>query len=148
MCHTNNDISNFLDSMYSSLLLPHIARPTRTTATSATLIDNIFSNNCNSPYISGNLVITLYDHHAQFLILGNKHSIENNKEDQLYRDFQETEKNKDTISEKLQNIDWEAELRLERNNVNLSSELLITKVNKLINFWAPLQKVSNKRKKH
>ena len=149
MCHTNNDISNFLDSIYSSILLPHIARPTRTTATSATIIDNIFSNNCNSPYISGNLVITLYDHHAQFLILGNQHnSIKNNKEDQLYRDFQEMEKNKDTISEKLQNIDWEAELRLERNSVNLSSELLITKVNKLINFWAPLQKVSNKRKKH
>ena len=29
------------------------------TATSATLIDNIFSNNCNSPYTSGNLVITV-----------------------------------------------------------------------------------------
>ena len=39
--HTNSDISNFLDSMYSSLLLPHIASPTCTTATSATLIDNV-----------------------------------------------------------------------------------------------------------
>ena len=124
--------------MYSSLLLPNIASPTRTTATSATLIDNIFSNNCNSPYTSGNLVITLSDHHAQFLILGNQHnSIENNKEEQLYRDFQEIEKNKDTTSEQLENIDWEAELRLECN-INLSSELLIIKVNKLINFWAPL----------
>ena len=138
--HTNSDISNFLDSMYSSLLLPHIASPTRTTAT--------FSNNCNLPYTSGNLVITLSDHHAQFLILGNQHnSIENNKEEQLYRDFQEIEKNIDTISEQLENIDWEAELRLERNGINLSSELFIIKVNKLINFWAPLQKVSNKRKK-
>ena len=144
--YINSDISNFLDSMYSSLL-PHIASPTHTTATSATLIDSIFSNNCNSPYTSGNLVITLFDHHAQFLILGNQHnSIENNKEDQLYRDFQEIEKNKDTISEQLENIDWEAELRLERNNVNLLSELLISKVNKLINFWAPPQKVSNKGK--
>ena len=36
--HTNSDISNFLDSMYSSLLLLllHIASPTCTTATSAT----------------------------------------------------------------------------------------------------------------
>ena len=81
-------------------------------------------------------------------MLGNQHnSIENNKEEQLYRDFQEIENKKDTISEQLENIDWEAELRLERNNVNLSSELLIIKVNKLINFWVPLQKVSNKRKK-
>ena len=48
--HTNSDISNFHDSVYLSLLLPHIASPAGTTVTSATLIDNIFSNNCNSPY--------------------------------------------------------------------------------------------------
>ena len=53
-------------------------------------------------------------------MLGNQHnSFENNKEDQLYRDFQEIKKNKVTISEQLENIDWEAELRLERSNVNL-----------------------------
>ena len=69
--HTNSDISNFLDSMYSSLLLPHITSPTLTTATSATLIDNIFGNNCHYPYTSSNLDITLSDHYAQFLILGN-----------------------------------------------------------------------------
>ena len=35
--HTNSDISNFLDSIYSSLLLLlHIVSPTCTTATSAT----------------------------------------------------------------------------------------------------------------
>ena len=39
--YTNSDISNFLDSLYSSVLLPHIASPTCTTATSATLIDNV-----------------------------------------------------------------------------------------------------------
>ena len=66
--YTNSNISNFLDLMQSSLLLPHFLSPIRTTATSATLIDNIFSNNCNSPYTSGNLFITLSDHHAQFLI--------------------------------------------------------------------------------
>ena len=133
--------------MYLSLFLPHIASPTRTTAISATVIHNIFSNNCNSPYTSHNLVITLSDHHAQFLILGHqRNSLENNKEDQLYRDFLEIEKNKDAISEQLENTDWEAELRLERNSLNLSSELLI-KFNRPINFWASLQNVSDKRKK-
>ena len=57
------------------------------------------------------------------------------------------EENKIIISELLENVDWESELRLERNNINLSSELLISKVERLINFWAPLQKTSNKRKK-
>ena len=42
------------------------------------------------------------------------------------------EKSKIIISEQLENVDWEFELLLERNNINLSSELLI---NKVINFW-------------
>ena len=118
---TDTDISNFLDLMYSSFLLPHIASPTLTTEASATLIDNIFTNNCNSPYTYRNLVITLSDHH------------ESKKEDQLCRDFQEIEKNKIMISEQPENVDWESELRLECNNINLSSELLINKVDLLIN---------------
>ena len=72
---------------------------------------------------------------------------ENKKEDQLYREFQEVEKNKNTTFEQLENVDWETDLRLECNNINLSSELLINKVDRLINFWAPLQKISKKRKK-
>ena len=66
---------------------------------------------------------TLSNHHAQFLILGTAIPRLTAIEEQLYRDVQEIEKKKDTISEQLENIDWEAELRLERNNVNLSSEL-------------------------
>ena len=45
----------FLDVMHSSLLLPHIFSPTRTTSSSATLINNIFTNNYNSSFVSGNL---------------------------------------------------------------------------------------------
>ena len=68
----DTNISNFLDLMFSSFLLPHTATPTRTTVASTTLIDNIFNNNYSSPYNSGNLVITLSDHHAQFLIMENQ----------------------------------------------------------------------------
>ena len=60
----NSIISDFLDLMYSSLLLPHIFSPIRTIST-ATPIDNIFTNNYN-PFFSGNLVNTFSDHHAQF----------------------------------------------------------------------------------
>ena len=76
--------------MYSSFLLPQISSRTRTTAASAILIDDIFSNNCNPPYTFGNFVITLSDHHAQFLIMENLS--ETKKEDQLCCDFQEIEK--------------------------------------------------------
>ena len=64
--------------MYSSFLLLQTASPTCTTAVLATL-DNIITNNWNSPYTSGNLVITLSDHHAQFLIMENKPNLSESK---------------------------------------------------------------------
>ena len=75
------------------------------------------------------------DNHAQFLILRNEHKpLENSKKDQIYWDFQQIEKNKDTAFEQMENIDWEAELPIERNNFNLSLELIIIKFSRLINF--------------
>ena len=130
----NSNISDFLDLMYSSLLLLHIFSPTRTTSSSATLIDNIFTNNYNSSFVSGNLVNTLSDHHAQFLIMGNQHSpLELDSKEHMFRDFQEIEKNKNIISSLLEIADWVPELCLSRNDVNLSPELFLRKVEKLIN---------------
>ena len=37
----DDEVADFLDAMYSKLLLPNISSPTRITSTSATLIDNI-----------------------------------------------------------------------------------------------------------
>ena len=41
----NSNITDFLDLMYSSFLLPPIVSSTRTTTISATLVVNIFTNN-------------------------------------------------------------------------------------------------------
>ena len=41
---SNHDIFDFLDTMHSNLLLPHITSPTRITADSSARIGNIFSN--------------------------------------------------------------------------------------------------------
>ena len=62
------NVSDFLDTMYSNLL-PHIAFPTHVTLNSQTLIDSIFSDNYDSFFTSGNLVTTLSDQHAQFLLM-------------------------------------------------------------------------------
>ena len=94
----NSNISDFLDSMYFSLLLPLIFSPTRITSSSATLIDNIFTSNYNSSFVSGNLVNTLWNHHAQFLIMGNQQiRLELDSKEHMFRDFQEIERNKDII---------------------------------------------------
>ena len=89
--------------MHSYFLLPYISSPARIAAESTTLIDNLFINNYNSPYTSVNLVITLSDYHAYFLIMKNQPNLsESKKEDQLSRDFQELEKTK---NEQLENME-------------------------------------------
>ena len=59
----------FLDMMTSNGFLPHIVHPTRISDTSATVIDNIFSNTYFSDSISGNILIELADHLSQFLYI-------------------------------------------------------------------------------
>ena len=78
--------------MHSNLLLPHIICPTRITAKSSSLTDNIFSNFSDSSFISGNIVTALSDHHAQFLVIANQANIDFEKPYHLYRDFGQNEK--------------------------------------------------------
>ena len=133
------NVSDFLDTMYSNLLLPHIAGSTRFTLNSETFIDNIFSNNYNSSFTLGNLVTTLSDHHAQFLLMGFHNKQMDNEKIQIFRDFSKIENNKNLINTHLEGIDWATELEVNRNNADLSSELFLKKMGQLINFWAPFQ---------
>ena len=113
------NVSDFVDTMYSNLLLPHIASPTRVTLNSETLIDNIFSNNYDSSFTSGNLVTTLSDHHAQFLLMEIQNKQMDNEKIQIFRDFSKIENNKNLINTHLQGIDWATELLVKRNNADL-----------------------------
>ena len=58
----------FLDKIYFGSLTPHITIPTKITPRSRTLIDNIFTNTVDEPSISANLMCSISDHLAQFLI--------------------------------------------------------------------------------
>ena len=55
--------------MISHYLLPHILHPTHVTDHSATVIDNIFSNNTSYETTSGSIITQISDHFPQFLIL-------------------------------------------------------------------------------
>ena len=65
----DDQVADFLDTTYSKLLLPNISSPTQITSTSAKLIDNIFTNNYDNTFRSGNLLTTLSDHLVQILIV-------------------------------------------------------------------------------
>ena len=66
---SHTETNDFLNLMISHYLLPHILHPTRVTDHSATIIDNIFSNNCEMDTVSGNLLSQISDHFPQFLII-------------------------------------------------------------------------------
>ena len=58
--HKNTKV--FLEMMYSYGMLPLINKPTRVTENSATLIDNIFTNNCFKSHYNAILCTDLSDH--------------------------------------------------------------------------------------
>ena len=69
-----------------------------------------------------------------------------NEKIQIFRDFSKIENNKNLINTHLEDIDWTTKLQENRNNADLSSELFLKNIEQLINFWEPLQRVSNKKK--
>ena len=68
-CDSDKDTADFVDTIYASLLYTTINTPTRITATSKTLIDNIFHNNFTRKITAGNIATSISDHLTQFLII-------------------------------------------------------------------------------
>ena len=68
------DTSKFIDLMYTSSFHPTFNTPTCVSATSKTLINNIFYNCRIKDVISGNVTTSFSDHLTQFLIVSNKQS--------------------------------------------------------------------------
>ena len=73
---SNKSVSDFLDIIYSTNLLPNITSPTRLTSRSQILINNIFSSD---DCIVGNLISPISDHHVQVLIIPNYTTTQNSK---------------------------------------------------------------------
>ena len=66
---SDQDISDFNDFLCSFGFRPLILQPTRVTASTASLIDNIFINSLETESIGGNLTTSLSDHFSQFCVL-------------------------------------------------------------------------------
>ena len=65
----NNNTNRFIYQMYSSHFYPVINKPTRITASTATIIDNIFINDIDINCINGILINDLSDHLPVFQVL-------------------------------------------------------------------------------
>ena len=114
----------------SSLILlpfvPHILQPTELTSHSKTLIDNIFSNIISPEAISGNLTVTISDHLPLFMNVSNVFSNPpSNKANIFERDWSNFDQENFILD--YFSIDWDVALKLDKQNVNYSTESFLNK---------------------
>ena len=138
--------SDFVDTIYSNSLLPYINIPTRITPRSQTLIDNIFYSELNEDIIAGNITSTMSDHLMQFLIEPSSDPSVKATQSKLRRSFKNF--NKENFETELKRINWDTELELQNEDVNFSLMKFFDNVNKLLDKYAPFQKVSKKTEMH
>ena len=85
----DEEVTDVLDAMYSKLLLTNTSSLTGITSTSSKLIDNIFTNDYENTFSSGNLVTTFSYQLTQILIIPIRNTTRHKKPKKVHRDFQE-----------------------------------------------------------
>ena len=138
-CNVHNPTNEFLDSLASNSFLFYILQPIRITSHSKTLINNIFTNITLPDSRSGNLTATISDHLPQFLIVPNIFSNPPSNKSNIYeRDWSNFEQDYfDYFS-----IHWNEMLKIEKQNINYSTEMFLNKINELLGNFAPFKKIS------
>ena len=91
--------------MYSRMFFPLIARPTRITSNTATLIDNIFTNNLNNFSVSGLMFCDISDHLPIFTLLLDQSKNLNETSWISFRD--KSANNVATFTNRLANVNWD-----------------------------------------
>ena len=70
--NSHEKTNNYVDNIFSNGFLPIITKPTRVTASSATLIDHIYTNNLNQILTAGIIVNDVADHFGTFHLVKSK----------------------------------------------------------------------------
>ena len=134
---TDHFTQHFFNLLCSYGLLPHFLQPTRVTESSATIIDNIFSNNIQDDIISGNLQLTLSEHFSQFISV-TREKIDFKHQNVYIRDYSKfsNESFRDDVSIQYWNYTHE--------NMHGLFKDFYSKLEGSVNRHAPLKKLSPK----
>ena len=143
-CASSSYSHDFLTSLQSCSLVPTIDKPTRVRSTSATLIDNIFTNNPDQVVVSGNIISDISDHFSQFCILKSMRDKIQIKKTKV-RDFSRF--SRDSFEADLSNVNWNALLNKRTCDADNLFSSFYNKFNKLINKHAPMKTISNRKAK-
>ena len=136
--NTFNEVSYFLESMVSNSLFPFIMHPTRITTHSKTVVDNIFLNFYSSEIISGNLIASISDHFAQFVVIPHTKT-QISPETIVRRCFKNFKKTQ--FIQDISNVEWNDDLK-DDNHVNDSIKKLIEIFYCILNKHAPYKKLT------
>ena len=120
--------------MYSLSLLPQITLPTRISTKSKTLIDIIYSTDSPEEPISGNIITSISDHLAQFLLFPIEKTKGSKKKEIYKRNFKSLTRNK--LIEDLKSICWDKAIRLNQDERNKSSILFFNIFEILLDTYA------------
>ena len=137
---SHGETNDFINTMISHYLLPHILHPTSVTDHSATVIDNIISNNTSYEITSGNIITQISDHFPQFLIL-NKVAIDYKTCSFAKRNFSNFLDQRFVDGFATQNMDF-----LNNTNVSLNSkfDLFYDTVSSYVDNHVPVKKINKK----
>ena len=140
------NLLTFFETMMSSFQLPVITLPTKINPKKHTIIDNIFTNQIHPDMKSGNLSISISDHLPSFFIIPKDNQNHLPKKQNLYT---RNTKNFNRVNFILDyfDIDWDAILQANKNDVNLSMQIFLKKVNELLDKYMPLRKLAQKEYK-
>ena len=143
---TKNETFKFFDTMMSNHMLPTIIIPTKINAKKSTAIDNIFSNQIHPDMLSGNLSLAISDHLLSFFAIPRDNQNHIPKKHNLF-----TRKTK--IFDRVNflydyfDIDWDKILEANKNDVNISLQNFLSKINELLDKYMPLRKLTKKEYK-
>ncbi|XP_065642482.1 uncharacterized protein LOC136074109 [Hydra vulgaris] len=137
----SNPVSTYLDSLTSYSLSPSIILPSRITATSKTLIDNIFTNFHSTDQYSGNLTISTSDHMAQFICIPGipKHPKKVKTYRRCLKKF-----NKSLFIKEISNINWELSIKKD-DDVNKSMVFILKIFDEILDLHAPYKILTNQQ---
>ena len=138
---SNTEASNLYDSISSFMLQPLILQPTRVSEKSQTLIDNIFSNNCQYDSVSGNLVSKISDHFPQFSIFQNFFTSKKYIPNKYGRSFRNFDNN--AFLEVLNKINWKNVFGT-TTCPNLLMDLFLNTLNEVLDLMAPIKLLTKK----